>query len=231
MRIRTFAIAVLALVALTAAASASPIVEIGTGTDVNFTFSVVHSSSGGFDGQSGTILYDVFLDTDNVPSTYDVGVPDAASPSGLADIASLFVDIVRRSDSEVETFKIDGKFDSVDLADGLFDANTLVGYLDFTALADGDGVDFTDLDGETFYFEDRTYSSAVLPPNTRIGDTVTLWGATVFSGPKTLGAAGDLSPGGRGIDLRIELPEPASLALLGAAVAAGALLRRRRKTA
>jgi hypothetical protein len=119
----------------------------------------------------------------------------------------------------------------VDLADGLFDVNTLVGYLDFAAVADGDGVDFGDVNGETLYFEDRTYSSAVTPPNTRSGNTVTLWGATVFSGPKTLGAAGDLSPGGRGIDLRIEIPEPASMSLLGAALVAGAFLRRRRKAA
>ena len=50
-----------AAVCLAGSSRAAPIIEVLDGSDGNFTFSVVHTSTGGSDGQSGSILGNIDL--------------------------------------------------------------------------------------------------------------------------------------------------------------------------
>ena len=209
------------LTAFASTAAADPITDVLSGSDNNFTFSVIHTSSSGSDGQSGSITHDVSLNTSlALPNDWD------ATPH-------FHLDLTARSGGAVSIYHVAGAFDLTDLSDGVYSGNQLVGYLTFNVLS---GDDF--LDGETFYFEDNTYSSAVNKPNSQSGNLVTLWGATNYDhnlGTPVIGNEIDLMAGGAGIDLRLQLadpvPEPGTFALFGLAGLGFAVYRRRRKTA
>jgi hypothetical protein len=211
---------VTALLALASPAGAVPIADVLSGTDGNFLFSVVHTSTSGSDGQSGSVLGDVSLSAGG-------GSWVVAAGTGFLDV-ELDVDVA----GSVSTYQAKGSFDLAALADDGTQADTLLGFLAFDLLA---GADDAAIDGLTFYFEDRNYSNASLRPNGLDGDLLTLWGATEFTGTPTLGSGFDLVPGGRGIDLRVQLappiPEPSArpLYVAGLAVVAFGALRLRRQ--
>ena len=217
-----------------APASAVSIDDVLSGTDVNFLFSVVHSASGGSDGQSGTI-----------EGYLDMGAPGGtATVNGAAlEIRDLELTLANTSGGAVvATYDVSGDFDLARLLDTSANSDALLGWLDFS-LSGGDDTNFG-VDGRRFYFEDRNYSSALLRPNSLSGVFLTLWGSSnvnpaVGDGtPDTFGEAFDLladsSGRARGIDLRLELsapiPEPTArpLFLAGLAVVALGAARLRR---
>ncbi|MDJ0788374.1 MAG: hypothetical protein QNK05_16325 [Myxococcota bacterium] len=171
--------------------------DVLSGADNNFAFSVVHSSDSCFDGQCGKVLDSVALGANGGTVTVSGGL--------------LFLNA--ELDIGSDTYQASGSFDLGGLLDDSVQANVMLGSITL-ASASGpyDGV---------YFFEDRNYSNAVLKPNALDlpSLTLSLWGATNASNPNAqIGDAMDLSPGGLGIDLRIELssnpiPEPGSVAL------------------
>lgn len=199
----------------------APVTGVLQGSDGNFSFSVIHTSSAGSDGQSGSVL-----DTVTLGAGGGQWVESGA-------LASLDIQL----DIGAGTYDVSGMFDLPALADLLEDPNTMLGSLTFQLVA---GADTHGLDGLTFYFEDNHYSSASLKPNSiqpaGSGQVLNLWGATQVAGSPSfvLGEALDLEPGGTGIDLRVgigpAIPEPSArpLFMAGLAVVALGALRRRK---
>ncbi len=204
---------------LGATAQAAPIADVLSGTDGNFRFSVVHTSTGCSDGQCGSILGEVSL--------------GAGGGNWLSDGTNAFLDLELDVNvgGSISTYNAKGAFSETALTDFGTQADVLLGSLDVTLLS---GADDAGLDGLTFLFEDRNYSTAANPPNGLTGNMLTLWGATAYTGTPTLGSALDLVPGGIGIDLRVEIgppiPEPSAkpLFLAGIAVVAFGASRMRR---
>ena len=186
-----------ALLSIASPGFSASITSILSGTDNNFGFSVVHSSDAGSDGQAGTILDSVSL----------------GSNGGTVTVGGGLMLINAELDIGTQSYQAVGSFDLAGLLDNSVQADVLLGSLTLTS-ASGP------YDG-TYYFEDRNYSNAVLKPNSfDVGSlTLSLWGATNASDPNAkIGDALDLSPGGLGIDLRVQLssnpiPEPGSVAL------------------
>lgn len=219
-----YAILALALLALAGPAGAVPVVAVLDGTDGNFQFSVVHTSTSGDDGQSGTILGDVGLGAAGGDWTV------------VGDVGTLDIELTVDVGGSVSTYDAIGDFSISALTEFSTQADVMLGSLAFTLTA---GADDAGIDGLTFYFENRNYSNASDPPNgLQIdpvgGDVLTLWGATEFTGRGVLGQSLDLVAGGRGIDLRIQtapIPEPGSRPLYAAGlliVALGAARLRKR---
>jgi hypothetical protein len=216
-------LAIPAVALLASPASAVPVEAVLAGTDGNFTYSVVHTSTAGSDGQSGTILG-------------TVGLGGAGGDwTVVGDVATLDIQLVVDVGGSLSTYDAIGDFSVSALTEFGTQADVMLGSLAFTLAAGGDEAG---IDGLTFYFENRNYSSAGDPPNglelDPAGDVLTLWGATEFTGSGVIGESLDLVAGGRGIDLRIEMgpaiPEPSArpLYLAGLVVVAlgGARLRR-----
>jgi len=210
-----------ALLLAAAPAFAVSIDGVLAGTDGNFQFSVVHTSSSGSDGQMGTVLA-------------DVGLGDGG---GTALQAGSLLQIDLELDIAGSIYDASGSFELAGLLDDTNQADILLGHLGLT-LDSGD--DDLELDGATFYFEDRNYSSASMPPNSLDGVFLSLWGATDFeipvAGTPVIGEAFDLVAGGTGIDLRLELanpiPEGDAMGLFAAGVlVVGASTWARRRTA
>ena len=178
-------------------ASAIPVVDVLTGSDGNFSFSVVHNSSGGNDGQSGTVLDSISLG----------GAGGSATVTGAGTLLDLDVELVIGGG----TYNAAGLFDLAGLLDDVLQQDVLLGTLELTYVSGADN----SYDGLKFYLEDRNYSSATLKPNSLQGEFLSLWGATDFNPtfPGTpadpqIGDPLDLISGGTGIDLRLELAHP-----------------------
>jgi len=214
----------LALCAVAGSARAVPVIAVLDGTDGRFQFSVVHTATGGNDGQSGTILGDV-----------DLGA--AGGTWSLAgDVGTLDLQLDVDAAGSVSRYRAVGDFSLSALAELATQADVMLGSLAFTLEA---GADDAGLEGLTFYFENRTYSDAAAPPNGLEvdgagGHVLTLWGASAFTGSGVLGDRLDLVAGGRGLDLRLHtapIPEPGSrplyaMGLLLVALGAAGLRRR-----
>jgi hypothetical protein len=197
-----------------APASAVPVVDVLSGTDATFTFSVVHDSNSGGDGQIGNVIGQVTLGPAG-------GTWTIVGPIGTLDL-ELVIDVAG-SDS---TYDVLGDFDVPGLSEFVTQANVMVGSLSFTLTS---GADDAAMDGVTIYFENRNYSSAINPPNGLQGDLLTVWGASNFTGSGVLGEALDLFAGGRGLDIRVQVPEPSASALCLAGLALAGLRFRRRQ--
>ena len=178
-------------------ASAVPVTAVLAGNDGNFGFSVVHSSSGGSDGQAGTILGDVLLGG------------AGGDWSVLGDLGTLDVELLVDVGGSVSSYDALGGFSVSALGEFASQADVMLGSLAFSLTS---GADEVGIDGLTFYFENRNYSSAGDPPNgiqlDPSGDVLTLWGATQFTGSGVIGEGLDLVAGGRGLDLRIKIAPP-----------------------
>ena len=237
--VRHSALAIALGLVFSAPASAVGIDAVLSGLDVNFRFSVIHTASSGYDGQSGSI-----------EGYLDMGAPGGtATVNGPAlDVSGLTLTLANTSGGAVvASYDVSGSFDLAGLLDTSSDTNTLLGWLDFS-LASLPGTDANfGLDGRRFYFENRdNYSGAGLPPNSLSGVFLTLWGSTNinagFAGfdgtADTFGEAFDLAAdptgGARGIDLRLELsapiPEPSArpLYLAGLAIVGFGAMRLRK---
>lgn len=206
------AVFALALAAFATPAQAVPVTAVLGGTDGNFTFSVVHTSTGGSDGQSGSILG-------------DVGLGGAGGDwTVVGDLGTLDIELTVEVGGNVSTYDAIGDFSISALTEFGAQADVMLGSLAFALTAGGDEAA---IDGLTFYFENRNYSSAGDPPNgldlDPTGDVLTLWGSSVFSGSGVIGEPLDLASGGRGIDLRLKMappiPEPSAKPLYLAGVA------------
>jgi hypothetical protein len=207
----------LSLLLIAAPSAAAPIIDVLQGVDANYRFSVVHSSTGGSDGQAGSVLARILLG------------PAGGTATVVGPVLELDVQLVIAGDS----YQATGAFDVAGLLDDVAQTDRMLGSLSLVGVGNFAG---------TYYFKDRNYSSAVDPPNSLHGTILTLWGATNVTNVATKGAPQigdeiDLSPGGTGMDLRLEIssdpiPEPSSVALyaLGLAAAGGAVRRTRRRT-
>lgn len=201
----------LALAALLFAspALAVPVQDVLNGTDGNFSFSLVHSSTGCSDGQCGSPLDGITLG----------GAGGSASVSG----GQFLLDVQLNIGGELH--QATGAFDFAGLLDNSAQTNLLLGSLTLT------GGQYAG----TYFFKDRNYSSAALKPNSydQASNTLSLWGTTNVSNPNAkIGEAIELSPGGTGIDLRVQLssnpiPEPGAVALYlaGLGIVGGAVRR------
>lgn len=206
----TFSLLLLHFVA--APALSVPITDILSGSDSNFSYSLIHTSSAGSDGQSGTILAGISLGANG-------GSITTAGGQLLID-AELVIDGT--------TYQAVGAFDLAGLLDDSVQADIMLGSLTLT------GGTYAGV----YFFEDRSYSSASLKPNSfdQATGILSLWGSTNVSDPNAkIGAPIDLfaASTGYGIDLRIEassdpIPEPTSVALylVGLAVVGGAIRKR-----
>lgn len=220
-----FSLLALVLVAQAGPARAVPVDAVLDGHDGNFTFSVVHTSTGGSDGQSGSILG-------------DVGLGGAGGDwTVVGDIATLDVELTVDVGGNVSTYDAIGDFSVSALTEFATQADVMLGSLAFSLTG---GSDEAAIDGLVFYFENRNYSSASDPPNglelDPTGDVLTFWGSSVIaSGRGVIGQPLDLAPGGRGIDLRLRMappiPEPGArpLYLAGLAIVGLGATRLRRR--
>jgi len=206
-------------------ARALPVTAVLDGTDGNFQFSVVHTSTGGNDGQSGTILGDVGLG----------GAGGEWTDAG--GIATLDIELTVDVGGSVSVYDAVGQFDVAALTEFSTQTDVMIGSLAFALTS---GADDGALDGLTFYFENRNYSNAGDPPNGLVtagsgASYLTLWGASEFTGSGAIGEPLDLVAGGRGIDLRLEIappiPEPGArpLYLAGLAIVGIGPARLRRR--
>jgi len=201
-------------------AEAAPIVAVLSGVDNNFQYSYVHTSTSGSDGQGGTIIGSVGLGAAGGDWTV------------VAGIATLDIQLTVDVGGSISVYDALGQFDVAMLTETATNADVLLGYFGMTLVS---GADDAAIDGLTFYFENRNYGNAVERPNGMVGDEITLWGASLYTGTPVIGAAFDLVPGGRGIDLRLQvgpaIPEPGArpLYLTGLAVVGLGATRLRRR--
>ena len=126
------AVVATALLVCAASASAIPVIDVLTGSDGNFSFSVVHSSTGGSDGQSGAILDSISLG----------GAGGDVSISGSTLLVELEVAI------GTGTYDASGVFDLAGLQDDSAQLDILLGTLVLTNTAGT-----AEYDGLKFYFE------------------------------------------------------------------------------
>ena len=205
-------------------AQAVPVDAVLSGSDANFSFSVIHTSTGGSDGQSGSILGGIDLGRSGGDWTV------------VGDIGTLDIELTVDVGGNVSTYDAFGTFSVAALTEFTTQADVMLGSLAFALTS---GADESAIDGLTFYFENRNYSGAADPPNglslDPAGDLLSIWGTTEFTGTATIGESLDLVAGGRGIDLRLRMappiPEPSGrpLYLAGLAIAGLGAARGRRR--
>jgi hypothetical protein len=209
-----------ALILCAGPAAATPVLEVLSGSDGNFSYSWIHTSTGGSDGQSGSLLDAIGLG----------GAGGDITVSGAGTLLDVDVELAIGTG----TYDAIGQFDLAGLLDDTTQADVLLGTLTLSHVAGT-----AEYDGLKFYFEDRNYSSASLKPNSLNGDTLSLWGATAFTSPVTdpgIGDALDLNSGGTGIDLRMRfggspVPEPSAAAVFAIGLAVMGHVTRKGSTA